>query len=91
MIVTPGMYLPYNWRTPAMVPYDVQAHPFNRAPSATPQITAATRGRYATPPSDTDVTGGSSRTSIWSVELEQGSCGCLSGYAAPQIILNGEN
>ena len=82
MIVTPGMYLPYNWRTPAMVPYDVQAHPFNRAPSASPQIADAMRARYATPTSDTDVTGGSSRSSVWSVELEQGSCGCLSGYAS---------
>jgi len=62
-----------------MVPYDVQAHPFNRAPSASPQ-TGSPRNRY-TPLSDTEVTGGSSRASIWSVELEHGSCGCLSGYS----------
>ena len=80
MLVTPGMYLPYNWRTPAMVPYDVQAHPFNRAPNASPAIAATTRPRYAAPRSETEVTGGSSRSSVWSVELEPGSCGCLSGY-----------
>ena len=74
------MYFPYNWRTPAMVPYDVQAHPFNRAPSASPQMTI-NRTRYNAPHSDTDVTGGSSRSSVWSVELEHGSCGCLSEYA----------
>jgi hypothetical protein len=78
MIVTPGIYLPYNWRTPAMVPYDVQAHPFNRAPSATPQMTAG-QGRYLQG-SVSDVTAASSRSSVWSVEMEHGSCGCLSGY-----------
>ena len=79
VIVTPGTYLPHNWRTPAMVPYDVQAHPFNRAPNASPQMTV-NRARYNAPQSDTEVTGGSSRSSVWSVELEHGSCGCLSGY-----------
>lgn len=78
IVTTPGLYLPYNWRTPSMVPYDVQAHPFNRAPSASPQVTAPTRARYMVPRSDTEVTGGSSRSSVWSVELEQGSCGCIS-------------
>ena len=66
-----------------MVPYDVQAHPFNRAPSASPQMTV-TRNRYSVP-SDTDVTGGSSRSSVWSVEIEQGSCGCLSGCIVSRI------
>ena len=80
-IVTPGMYLPYNWRTPAMVAYDVQAHPFNRAPNASPQMTI-NRTRHNAPQSDTEATGGSSRSSVWSVELEHGSCGCLSGYTA---------
>ena len=64
ILVTPGMYLPYNWRTPAMVPYDVQAHPFNRAPSASPQtitISSASRNNRYTALSDTEVTGGSSR------------------------------
>jgi len=75
MVVTPGMYLPYNWRTPAMVPYDVQAHPFNRAPNASP----VGRTRYPVP-SDTDGTGGGSTrdNSVWSVEMDTGSCGCLS-------------
>jgi hypothetical protein len=72
-----GVFLPHNWRTPAMVPYDVQAHPFNRAPNAVPQ--PPSRNRYATL-SDTEGTGGSSRSSVWSVELEGGSCGCLSRY-----------
>jgi hypothetical protein len=71
-----SMYLPYNWRTPAMVPYDVEAHPFNRAPNATPPVTV-TRSRYGA--SDTDFTGESSRSSVWSVELEEGTCGCVSG------------
>ena len=78
ILVTPGTYLPYNWRTPAMVPYDVQAHPFNRAPSASPQM-IGNRTRYNAPQSDAEVTGGSSRSSVWSVELDHGSCGCLSG------------
>jgi hypothetical protein len=77
MIVTPGLYLPYNWRTPAMVPYDVQAHPFNRAPNAMPQMTVG-QPRYQQG-SVSDVTAASSRSSVWSVELEHGSCGCLSG------------
>jgi hypothetical protein len=33
-----------------------------------------------TPASESEVTGGSSRSSIWSVELETGSWGCISGY-----------
>jgi hypothetical protein len=66
-----------------MVPYDVEAHPFNRAPNATPPMTA-TRTRYGT--SDTDVTGESSRSSVWSVEIEGASCGCLSGYDLSMLI-----
>ena len=61
-----------------MVPYDVQAHPFNRAPNASPQMYVG-RDRYP-PLSDTEVTGGSSRSSVWSVEIEPGNCGCLSAY-----------
>lgn len=61
-----------------MVAYDVQAHPFNRAPNANPQTTAS-RSAYVAR-SDTEATGGSSRSSVWSVEMEQGSCGCLSAY-----------
>jgi hypothetical protein len=60
-----------------MVAYDVQAHPFNRAPSANPQM-ITTRSRQ--PASDTEATGGSSRSSVWSVEIDHGSCGCLSAY-----------
>lgn len=58
-----------------MVPYDVQAHPFNRAPSATPQMAINRAGSSVY--TETDVTGGSSRSSIWSVEIEQGGCQCL--------------
>jgi hypothetical protein len=61
-----------------MVPYDVQAHPFNRAPNATPQMTVG-QSRYMQG-SVSDVTAASSRSSVWSVEMEHGSCGCLSGY-----------
>jgi hypothetical protein len=60
-----------------MVPYDVQAHPFNRAPNATPQMTVG-QPQYLQG-SVSDVTAASSRSSVWSVELEHGSCGCLSG------------
>jgi hypothetical protein len=76
-LVTNGVFLPHNWRTPAMVPYDVQAHPFNRAPNAVPQATS-TRNRFT--PTNSEGTGGSSRSSVWSVELESGPCGCLSRY-----------
>ena len=61
-----------------MVAYDVQAHPFNRAPSASPQV-VTNSNRYPVP-SDTDGATGSGRSSVWSVEIEHGSCGCISGY-----------
>lgn len=61
-----------------MVSYDVQAHPFNRAPSANPQMILDRNGH--TPATESELTGGSSRSSVWSVELETGSCGCISGY-----------
>jgi len=63
-----------------MVPYDVQAHPFNRAPNAIPSMVVETP-RGTTHGSDTeDTANGSSRDSLWSVELDTGNCGCLSGY-----------
>jgi len=71
-------YLPNNWRTPTMIAYDVQAHPFNRAPSAAPQMTINRAGSSVY--TDTDMTGGSSRSSVWSVDIEQGGCQCLAGY-----------
>ena len=78
------MYLPYNWRTPTMVAYDVQAHPFNRVPNATPRMTA---NRNEHVPSDTEATGGSSQSSVWSVDMEQGPCGCLSAYIPLRILI----
>jgi hypothetical protein len=71
-----------------MVPYDVEAHPFNRAPNASPPVTV-TRTRYGA--SDTDFTGESSRSSVWSVEIEEGSCGCFSGYHSefPKALARG--
>jgi len=63
-----------------MVPYDVQAHPFNRAPNAVPSMAVGVPPETARG-SDTEGTGnGSSRDSLWSVELDTGNCGCLSGY-----------
>ena len=68
-----------------MVPYDVQAHPFNRAPNATPQMTVG-QSRYLQG-SVSDGTVVSSRSSVWSVEMYHGSCGCLSGYSSVYDLL----
>jgi hypothetical protein len=75
-VVSSG-YLPYNWRTPTMTAFDVQAHPFNRAPNANPQVTIHRAGSSVH--TDTDVTGGSSRSSVWSVEVDQAGC-CCAGF-----------
>jgi hypothetical protein len=71
-----------------MVPYDVQAHPFNRAPHATPSAASLPRVTARGSESEGSPAGGSSQDSIWSVELDTGSCGCLSAYPPPPRVPN---
>lgn len=63
-----------------MTAYDVQAHPFNRAPNANPQMTVQRTVGSPSVHTETDVTGSSRPSSSWSVEIEQGGCPCFVGY-----------
>src|SRR5271169_5664830 len=74
-VITSG-YLPYNWRTPTMTSYDVQAHPFNRVPTH-----AVTSPREITDDTNDSIGGDTtSRGSIWSID-DSRWCDCFAGYS----------